>query len=312
MNTTVVADTVDESSHLLSGRTQEIQAAIIADAGVATASDVTVEHLTEMSELILVGQTITSLQSDDLDGLTALEAIILYDTAITSLPPGVFDSNTALIVINMHDNEGLTSLPSGIFDNNTALIVINMSSNSLSSLPQGVFDKLNVLADLGLSGNNISDVSELEELTSLTSLALAGNPISDYGPLRRLIAANRYVDIDITIPDETDKGAPQLAKTTPAVTTLLTNYPNPANSETWIPYQLAKPSDITITIYNMRGVVVRQLSLGQQSAGVYHSRSHAAYWDGKNEQGEKVASGVYFYRLTAGNFSATRIMLIRK
>ncbi|RKU15994.1 hypothetical protein C6501_06055 [Candidatus Poribacteria bacterium] len=95
-------------------------------------------------------------------------------------------------------------------------------------------------------------------------------------------------------------------------TGLLPNYPNPFNPETWIPYQLAKPADVTLTIYALDGTVVRTLSLGHQSVGIYRSKSRAAYWDGKNAQGEPVASGVYFYTLTAGDFSATRKMLIRK
>ena len=98
----------------------------------------------------------------------------------------------------------------------------------------------------------------------------------------------------------------------PKETALLANYPNPFNPETWIPYQLAQPSDVTVTIYASNGAVVRTLALGHQAAGRYQSRSHAAYWDGKNALGETVASGIYFYTLTAGNFTATRKMLIQK
>ncbi len=93
---------------------------------------------------------------------------------------------------------------------------------------------------------------------------------------------------------------------------LLANFPNPFNPETWIPYQLAKPTEVTITIYAVDGQVVRTLALGHQPAGMYQTRSRAAHWDGKNEFGESVASGVYFYTLTAGDFTATRKMLIRK
>lgn len=98
----------------------------------------------------------------------------------------------------------------------------------------------------------------------------------------------------------------------PHETSLLPNYPNPFNPETWIPYQLAAPADVTLTIYAIDGTVVRTLALGHQPAGIYQARSHAAHWDGKNAQGEPVASGVYFYTLSAGEFSATRKMLIRK
>ena len=98
----------------------------------------------------------------------------------------------------------------------------------------------------------------------------------------------------------------------PEQTALLSNYPNPFNPETWIPYQLAKPADVRLTIYDINGRIVRILALGHQRAGMYHGRSRAAYWDGRNAVGEPVASGVYFYTLKAGDFSATRKMLIRK
>ena len=101
-------------------------------------------------------------------------------------------------------------------------------------------------------------------------------------------------------------------KQIPETTALLSNYPNPFNPETWIPYQLAKSADVKLTIYDINGRVVRALELGHQRAGIYHSRTRAAHWDGKNEVGEAVASGVYFYVLKAGDFSATRKMLIMK
>ena len=98
----------------------------------------------------------------------------------------------------------------------------------------------------------------------------------------------------------------------PETTALLANYPNPFNPETWIPYQLAKPSEVTLTVYSATGEVVRTLELGHQPAGKYQTQSRAAYWDGTNTLGETVASGIYFYTLNAGDFSATRKMLIRK
>ena len=103
-----------------------------------------------------------------------------------------------------------------------------------------------------------------------------------------------------------------LAALIPKETALLANYPNPFNPETWIPYQLARPADVTLTIYAVSGRVVRQLSLGHQPAGIYKDKARAAYWDGRNSVGEPVASGVYFYTLTADDFTATRKLLIRK
>ena len=103
-----------------------------------------------------------------------------------------------------------------------------------------------------------------------------------------------------------------LALLIPEETALLPNYPNPFNPETWIPYQLSEPADVTLRIYAVNGVLVRTLVLGQTPAGIYQSRSRAAYWDGRNSVGESVASGIYFYTLTAGNFTATRKLLILK
>ena len=99
---------------------------------------------------------------------------------------------------------------------------------------------------------------------------------------------------------------------TPKKTGLLPNYPNPFNPETWIPYQLAEAANVTLTIYATDGRLIRTISLGHQSAGIYQSKNRAAYWDGRNALGEPVVSGVYFYTLTAGEFAATRKMLIRK
>ncbi len=99
---------------------------------------------------------------------------------------------------------------------------------------------------------------------------------------------------------------------TPKETALLANFPNPFNPETWIPYQLAKDAEVTLHIYSVNGTLIRTLTLGYQPAGFYYSRSRAAYWDGRNAVGEPVASGVYFYTITASDFTATRKMLIRK
>ena len=103
-----------------------------------------------------------------------------------------------------------------------------------------------------------------------------------------------------------------LAAIRPTETRLFANYPNPFNPETWIPYQLAIESDVRITIYNAQGSTVRVLALGHQSAGFYTDRSRAAYWDGRNTLGERVASGVYFYQLETDTRSSIRKMVILK
>ncbi len=106
--------------------------------------------------------------------------------------------------------------------------------------------------------------------------------------------------------------APTAAVLMPEETTLLPNFPNPFNPETWIPYQLKRSAEVTLEVYDLNGQTVRTLAVGHQPAGVYQSRERAAYWDGRNEMGETVANGVYFYTLTAGKFTATRKMLVGK
>ena len=98
----------------------------------------------------------------------------------------------------------------------------------------------------------------------------------------------------------------------PSDTMLLPNYPNPFNPETWIPYQLADAANVSIFIYNTLGQPVRHLEIGHRHAGRFVEHSDAAYWNGRNDDGELVTSGVYFYSIEAGEFSATRKMVIGK
>ena len=91
---------------------------------------------------------------------------------------------------------------------------------------------------------------------------------------------------------------------------LYQNFPNPFNPDTWMPYQLADGANVAISIYSSTGRLVRTLELGFKPAGRYLSTDKAAYWDGKNDRGERMASGIYFYRLRAGNFSSTKKMVL--
>lgn len=102
-----------------------------------------------------------------------------------------------------------------------------------------------------------------------------------------------------------------LAALAPKETALLPNYPNPFNPETWIPYHLAHDAEVTLTIYDTNGTMVCLLALRYQS-GYYIDWSKAVYWDGRNESGESVANGVYFYQLKAGDYIATRRLMILK
>ena len=131
------------------------------------------------------------------------------------------------------------------------------------------------------------------------------SPLIGVQPLRYTVTA-----------EDVKRGLIQLAEIVayeiPTETELLRNYPNPFNPETWIPYRLAEDAFVTLTIYDLNGQVVRTLDVGHQIASAYEGRSKAIYWDGRNGLGEGVASGVYFYHLSAGDYSATRKMVILK
>lgn len=116
---------------------------------------------------------------------------------------------------------------------------------------------------------------------------------------------------DKDVEDITGLAAPAVTAV-PQNSKLFQNYSNPFNPDTWIPYQLSESADVTIRIYNISGQLVRTLDLGHKQAGFYLSKAKAAYWDGKNDVGEQLASGVYLYQLKAGDFTIIRKMLMVK
>ena len=191
-----------------------------------------------------------------------------------------------------------------------------------------ILDLVSVSSNFGKTGENIADVNGDGTVNIVDLVKVAGEmgadaaaPAAHPQTLEILTAADvqqwltqaQYANLTDTT---SQRGilmlAQLLAALTPKETSLLPNYPNPFNPETWIPYQLAEPAEVTLHIYAVNGTLIRTLTLGHQPAGIYQSKNRAAYWDGKNEVGEPVASGVYFYTLTAGDFIATRKMLIRK
>ena len=135
--------------------------------------------------------------------------------------------------------------------------------------------------------------------------AQASDPLIGVAPLRYTVTTKDLNQSFVQLPA-------LVTYEIPTETELLTNYPNPFNPETWIPYRLAEDAFVTLTIYDPSGHVVRTLNLGHRVAAVYESQSKAIHWNGRNDAGEGVASGVYFYTLTAGDYSATRKMLILK
>ena len=164
---------------------------------------------------------------------------------------------------------------------------------------------------------HLGESSQLHEIQNTSTwnfskgwaAARAAHPLalSDYLPFQLLpLEAQQYLLRQFSALETAE------ASRLPAKTVVEHNYPNPFNPETWISYQLAESSEVTVSIYSVDGRLVRRLALGYQTAGVYHGKSRAAYWDGRNEFGEHVASGVYFYTFVAGNFSAAGKMLMMK
>ena len=121
-----------------------------------------------------------------------------------------------------------------------------------------------------------------------------------------------YIVFGTTAPPAAPMARANPSQSVPEVSALPPNYPNPANPETWIPFKLSKASDVTIRIYDSTGRLVRTLDLGHTAPGNYVSRGRAAYWDGRNQYGDKVSSGIYFYEMQAGSYRAIRKMVITK
>ena len=190
-------------------------------------------------------------------------------------------------------------------------------------------DLVLVAGRLGQSGANSADVNG-DGIVNIQDLVLVASALgnSAAAPSLHLQSLDKLTAADVNKVaisrhsswDLTDAKSLQgilflqqlLEALTPKKTALLANFPNPFNPETWIPYRLAEDAFVTLTIYDGSGQVVRTLDVGHRVAAFYETRSKAIYWDGRNEFGEEVASGIYFYNLSAGDYSATRKMLIIK
>ena len=245
------------------------------------------------------------------------------------------DSNgRAMSTLTLGPNPGTNSVEvtvSGIQQSQTATAIAE-----LPPIPEDVnrddvvniLDLVSVASVLGDEGDELpadvnadGKVNILDLVLVVGALGNAAAPASDPQALAMLTAQHveeclaqaRGLDLTDAPSQQGVLFLEQLLRVlTPKDTALLPNYPNPFNPETWIPYRLAEDSVVTFTIYDGRGRVVRALEIGHQIAAFYETRSKAIYWDGRNESGDQVASGVYFYHLSAGDYSAVRKMLIIK
>ncbi|MBC8230126.1 T9SS type A sorting domain-containing protein [bacterium] len=226
--------------------------------------------------------------------------------------------------------------------------VQNLDAAALFNLDAGNLDEAYTqvhhgTVQLGATANSISDAEELGEIdsqsaqqarqrinTAQTLLNNAKNHIAqaridpNEGLLNsaKQLIENAEKKLEEALEILAGSAAPPIAKTIskefrfsegiPVKSELVQNYPNPFNPETWLPYNLAKDADVIVKIYNVSGQLIRTLDLAHKDAGFYLSKDKAAHWDGRDNLGERVASGIYFYTLKAGDFRATRRMLIMK
>ena len=261
-------------------------------------SDVTpLARLVNLRRLELHGNSI--LDTSSLYPLTQTEPFLHCTIAITEYPPwdvnedgSVDDTDSALVTAALGQSGAAIVNPrtdvngDGAVDNDDlTLVTDNLDTNSMAPSSSDLFTLLDKAMLETLDPAILETQLEILRTQSDGSLKY----LRAIALLENLLAAIR--------PDETR---------------LLANYPNPFNPETWIPYHLANDTDVRISIYDINGALVRQLDLGYQQAGYYTNRSRAAYWDGRNEFGEQIANGIYFYQLQADNMSLLRKMVILK
>ena len=300
------------------------------------------DQLTALTKLYLHGNQLMSLSSGVFDQLTVLRTLWLSHNDLVDVSE--LEDLTSLTELEITDNPISDYGPLRRLKTVNPSVSIDIDINNNPPVFTDSATTTRSIAENTASGTNIGTaVAATDADTDTLTYSLGGTDadsfdiVSTSGQLQTKAALDYEtqtsytvtvtvydgnsggdrITVTINVTDVVDENAPaapsvETSPMIPANTELLTNFPNPFNPETWIPYQLAKPAEVTLTIYDIRGVVVRRLQLGYQAAGFYQSRSRAIHWDGRNNIGEKVASGVYFYTLTAGEFTATQKLLIRK
>ena len=267
--------------------------------------------LTNLTKLYLWENSISDISS--VAGLTNLTKLYLQDNFISDI--SALADLTNLIELDLDGNSisDITAV-AGL----TNLTELDLQDNFISDIT--AVAGLTNLTKLYLDNNFISDISAVAGLTNLKSLDLGYNLIFDLSPLiantglgdgDRVNVGGNHPNFPANHPDIAvlrERGV--RVRNQLVFNEALPNYPDPFRLETWIPYQLREDAFVTLTIYDQNGRIVRTLDVGHQIAGIYTSRFKAAYWDGRNELGERVASGIYFYHLSAGHFSTTERMVI--
>ena len=300
------------------------------------------DNLTALTQLRITLTNLSALPDGIFDKLTSLGRLQLHNNMISSLPSGIFEKLTALSVLELKNNE-LSSIPDNFFKGLSQLELVDLSMNTVDPIPivvklekvgDGEFKvkvptgaPLSISVGLSTSNGSISGgttnvtigtgsvesstftVTRTGGTTDAVNVNISSLPMPPYPLYNDGFELIKDENLPLTVIEAIGVAPTQQI---PKSTVLLPNFPNPSNPETWIPYHLAKPTDVSLTIYDIRGVVVREITLGQQPAGYYATRPRAIHWNGRNAFGEKVANGVYFYKFTTSDYSALRRMLIVK
>ncbi len=343
--TSVTINVIGGPFPAVADRTAAVRDAIVAAIdGVTSASDITDTHLESITALDLSSKSISSLSAGDFNGMSSLTSLDLSDNLLdTTLPDGIF-SGLSLSTLDLSGNTGTPAIVLSmerVADSDSDIKTADVRVKVNTAAP---FDmQVDVLTHVKLclfgfcgewligvrsqqptisAGSIYSDTFIVDTDAQTIAVSIIGVSIDAtmYPSLpsgHTGYAFNNSDDQPLEVlPDDEGTGAPSLQSSAdsqrPETTALLPNFPNPFNPETWIPYHLNKPSDVFITIYDIQGNIVRHIDLGQKQAGYYTDRSRAGYWDGRNAVGERVANGVYFYQLSAGDYSYLRKMLIVK
>ncbi len=302
---------------------------ILSDIGLTSIPSGFFDSLTQLTSVVLSDNPLTSLSGTEFNVLTSLETLDLSSNQLTAIPDGLFVGLTALKYLHLSNGDPDTFLrlnpvlekvsdgkfkavlkPGAPYTMNILVVVtggatvqdgVTGTRDYTLTIPVGGTESETLSVERG-SAEDVNAVSAFIEQVIVYHPGHTG-----YG---HLVSREPIEVLPENVP------VPMIAAVSisdkPLETQVLVNYPNPFNPETWIPFQLAQSADVSFIIYNMKGDVVRELALGQLPVGYYKSRGRAAYWDGRNGVGEKVSAGIYFIKFVAGDFSATRKMLIVK
>lgn len=306
---------------------------------------------TKLRSLNLSNNSISKVDKNAFNGLKTLQTLILSHNQLANMPRNALvnmlinepseTKNERLVNLYLNNNN-LNSINKGFFEGIVNLNYLDLRDNNTNPInftvaihknedymirlyldtaaPSQVVVPITVL-DGTFDGDATLTIEAGKSyspwLQVATNNVFARNTIVDIGTLPDN-PANHYgyeltksSDLPITVIDSVVRPAPQNISV-PQKTEVFPNFPNPFNPETWIPYNLAKSSVVTLTIFDSKGVVVRNINIGIQKAGYYNMRSTAIHWDGQNELGENVANGIYFYKMNINDKSSIRKMIIIK